>query len=230
MGQGRAPLTSGRIPAAQNKGIQRQSSELAKPAGVCRAAQVRPPARERDFTGRRGLQLGAGASLSRTAAGENWGGPRLPTPERAAPLGRGCGTQAARSAGRTPPRWRPAGPTPQCHLSPVRSCSAQNFSSSHPPLPARGSEEQRSDAADVPGPAQSPPHRGHRDPLNSPNKPRAAPPTLDCPAPRPPLLPAQLVLTGVPRAPPARYPAQYPPHRGLHQCPPAPSHHSCSDR
>lgn len=197
MGQGRAPLTSGRSPAAQNKGIPRHSSELAKPAGVCRAAQVRPPAREHDFTRRRGLQLGAGASLSRTAAGENWGGSRLPTPERAAPPGRGRGPQAALSAGPTPPRWRPAGPAPQCHLSPVRSCSAQNFSSSYPPLPARGSEEQRSDAADVPGPAQSPPHRGHHDPLNSPQQ-----------TPRSPSHPG---LPGAPASPPSRAAG---PHRG----------------
>lgn len=51
------------------------SSELEKPAGVCRSAQVRPPARECDFTGGRGLQLGAGASLSRAAAGETRAGP-----------------------------------------------------------------------------------------------------------------------------------------------------------
>lgn len=56
--------------------------------------------------------------MSRAAAGENWGGSRLPTPERAAQPDRGWGPQAARGAGRTPPRWRPADPAPRRHLPP----------------------------------------------------------------------------------------------------------------
>lgn len=160
--------------------------------------------------------------MSRTAAGQNWGGSRLPTPERAAQPCRGWGPPGCAQRGTDlitlAPRRPRALPSP---LQPERAKLLQ-LASAPPASPGQGAQKTSARTRRASPAFRTAPHAVVA--VTAP-KPQHTP---DCPASPPSR--AAGPYPGPSDAPSTLFPAQHPPSPWTPPVPPAPSHHGCSDR